>query len=243
MHMFRLFIIIMVTALSGCTTILRADFESNEVGSSLGADLPGFPIGDTVSVPAPRFGTVFIVEEIGTGDNAHHELKILNNTDRSVPGWPTSVDGGPEAIRFISRPINFPDRALATTVRANIRADSGRLDMYLGNDENCAAMRLRFEDDKLTLLPEDGRFAIPLGEVLRGLNFSITLVIDRGNNRGIVLTAGRARNIRQEFTLPACASESLWTKNMLAIGFVSPAVRFSYVRIDVVEMSEDNRGE
>jgi len=243
MHMFRLYAIIMVTVLSGCATILRANFESNPIGSGPSTELPGFPPGDRLHVPALRYGSVYVVEEIGTGDEAHNELRIDNRVDRSVPGWPTNVDNGPETLKFISRPIRFPDRPIATTMRAKIRSGSGRLDMYLGDDENCAAMRLRFDDDKLTLLPADGRFAIPLGELLRGFDFSITLIVNRGDNIGTVLTAGRTRNIRQEFILPTCVAESSWTTNVLAIGFVSPSVDDDSVRIDVVEMTENNRGE
>ena len=189
MHKLHIFVIIAITALSGCGTILRADFESNTAGSTPGADLPASPAGDRLNVPALVYGTVFVIEETGSGEETHHERRVDNRADRSQPGWPTSVSNGIDTLKFISRPINFPDRPIATTLRAKIKSGSGRLEMYLGNDENCAAIRLRYDDDKLTLLSSDSGSAFPLGELLRVFDSSITLLVNRGENKATAITA------------------------------------------------------
>ena len=243
MHTFYLFIIIILVATaSGCSTILRADFESDAVGSSPNSDLQGLPSGDRLYLPF-RSGSIFLVESTGSGTEAHHELRIENRADLSVPGWPTRIDDGMRATKFISRPVSFPERPIATTVRANIKTNSGRFDMYFGDDENCAAMRLRFENDMIYLLSADSEPVTTLGELLSGFDFSITVIVNREKNSSTLFTAGKAPNIREEFTLPACVAESLWTTNVFAVGFVSPAERGSIIRIDVVEMSENHRGE
>jgi hypothetical protein len=67
--------------------------------------------------------------------------------------------------------------------------------------------------------------------------------VDRSTDPGTLLTSGRALNLRETFALPPCAAASAWERNVLMLGFVSPAGRGSVIWLDVVEMSENTRGE
>jgi hypothetical protein len=229
---------------SGCTTILRADFESDPIGSGPSADLPGFPSGDRLSLPNVRFsGSVSVIEARAVGEEERRELRIESRVDLSEPGRPRRIDEDFVAARFVSIPVSFPDRPIGTTIRGRIGANSGRLDMYFGDDQNCGALRLRLEDDRIIRLSPSYEPTGVLGELLGGFDFSITVFVDRSTDTGTLLTSGRALNLRETFALPSCVAASTWERNVLMLGFVSPAGRGSVIWLDVVEMSENTRGE